>query len=72
MSPFSNYYNSDKFKRYLKVQQSGQYNMITEATQAANSAGLTLEEYKDIIRNYNMYKKLYDEKINEYHEFMDS
>ena len=42
----------DNWKKYEIVRRSGVYNMITEATFAANAAGLTIEEYKDIINKY--------------------
>ena len=37
----------EAFKRYYKVQMSGLYNMITEAQEAADMAGLSQEEYWD-------------------------
>lgn len=48
----------EKFAKYMKVQKEGKYNMLTEGIDAANEAGLTFEEYKEIIRNYSNY---YDE-----------
>lgn len=45
----------EKFLAYYRVQMSGKYNMIMEATAAMNDAGLTTEEYFDIINNYNKY-----------------
>ncbi len=50
----------ENFKKYLRVQTEGNYNMITEARAAAMDAGLTMEEYKDIIHNYYTYKSLYE------------
>ena len=49
----------ENFKKYLRIQTQGNYNMITEARAAAIDAGLTMEEYKDIIHNYSDYQKLY-------------
>ena len=43
------------FKRYLRVQHSGKYNMIMEAHHAMLMASLTREEYMDIIKNYEAY-----------------
>ena len=48
----------EAFKRYLKVQMSGVYNMITEAQEAADMAGLSEEEYWDVIKHYSEYKAL--------------
>lgn len=50
----------ENFKKYLRVQTEGNYNMITEARAAAMDAGLTMEEYKDVIHNYSTYRSLYD------------
>lgn len=47
----------DCFKKYEKVRQSGKYNMITEATQAAKEAGLTMIEYATVVFNYSEIKK---------------
>ena len=46
---------NEKFLAYYRVQMSGQYNMIMEATSAMQSAGLTRDEYFDIIKNYGDY-----------------
>ena len=45
----------EKFLAYYRVQMSGQYNMIIEATSAMKNAGLTRDEYFDIIKNYEDY-----------------
>lgn len=47
----------DNFEKYEKVRQSGKYNMITEATQAAKEAGLTMIEYATVVFNYSEIKK---------------
>ena len=49
--------NVEKFKRYYKVQMSGSFNMITQADHAAYEAGLSIEDYFDVIRHYDEYKK---------------
>ena len=48
-----------EFEAYVLVQMSGQYNMIMEATSAMKDAGLTREEYFDIIKNYGKYYNEY-------------
>lgn len=45
----------EKFLAYYKVQMSGRYNMIMEAKYAMADAGLTKDEYFDIINNYSKY-----------------
>jgi len=49
----------EKFLAYYKVQMSGKYNMIMEATAAMNDAGLNMEEYFNIINNYSKYYNKY-------------
>ena len=46
-----------KFMEYEKVRLSGKYNMIIEADKAMKEAKLTKEEYLEIIRRYEKYKK---------------
>lgn len=48
--------NIEKFIRYEVVRVLGDYNMITEANDAAFMAGLTVEEYLDVIKNYDQLK----------------
>ena len=50
----------EKFKSYYRVQMTGRYNMIMQATLAMLAAGLTREEYFECIKNY---KKYYNEFI---------
>lgn len=53
-----NNYLKDCFIKYEKVRRSGKYNMITESSKAAKKAGLSLQDYMNVIRNYNtLYKK---------------
>ena len=49
----------EKFLAYYRVQMGGRYNMIMEATSAMTEAGLTKEEYFDIIKNYGKYYNKY-------------
>lgn len=49
----------EKFLAYYQVQKSGKYNMIMEATPAMKDAGLTREEYFNIIKNYGKYYNEY-------------
>ena len=51
----------EKFQKYMNVQNEGKYNMLTESVEASKAANLTLEEYKEIIRNYSDY---YDKFID--------
>lgn len=43
------------FKKYVKVQMSGEYNMIMEANAASKKVGCTWSDYLDILRNYSKY-----------------
>ena len=45
----------EKFEQYMNVQNEGKYNMLTESVEASKAANLTLEEYKEIIRDYSRY-----------------
>lgn len=47
--------------KYEKVRREGRYNMITDIVSASKEAGLSLEEYKDVIRNYDEYKSLVEQ-----------
>ena len=49
--------------KYEKVRCSGKYNMITEGRLAAKEAGLTLNEYSDIIRRYSFIKQTMPEEV---------
>lgn len=60
---------SDKqiFERYEKVRSSGKYNMITEANDAMDEAGLKPCDYYYAMFNYNLLFKKYggekDDKV---------
>lgn len=43
----------EQFEAYEKVRTSGQFNMIMEWIDAADCAGLTKDEYFNVIKNYN-------------------
>ena len=50
-----------KFHAYLKVQYSGEYNMITQCNLAAMAAGLSGADFVDIISNYEKYLEEFGE-----------
>ena len=52
----------EKFESYRRVQYSGMYNMVMQARDAMAAAGLTKDEYWDIIKNYNEYYKKFIEE----------
>ena len=58
---------SDKqiFDRYEKIRSSGKYNMITEANDAMNAAGLKPSDYYYAMFNYELLKRKYGEKKND-------
>ena len=49
------------FEKYYKVQMSGLWNMIAEWKSAAGAAGLSDDDYWDVIENYGRYKHIYEE-----------
>ena len=53
------------FERYEKVRSSGKYNMITEANDAMNAAGLKPSDYYYAMFNYELLKRKYGEKKND-------
>ena len=58
---------SDKqiFERYEKVRSSGKYNMITEANNAMDEAGLKPSDYYYAMFNYELLRRKYGEKKND-------
>lgn len=48
-----------KFFKYLRVQESGKYNMIMDANAAAQEAELSLDDYFYVIKNYSELRKRY-------------
>lgn len=49
----------EQFMKYYTEQNSGKYNMITEAKKVMDKTKLTEEQYKDIIWNYSDYYNMY-------------
>ncbi len=49
----------EKFESYRRVQSSGLYNMVMQANYAMEDAGLTKNEYWDIIKHYGEYYNKY-------------
>ena len=58
---------SDKqiFDQYEKIRSSGKYNMITEANDAMDAAGLKPCDYYYGMFNYELLKRKYGEKKND-------
>lgn len=50
----------EQFMAYRRVQETGRFNMVLDAAEAAKAAGLTLTTYFVIINRYN---ELYDKYI---------
>ena len=48
-----------QFRAYEAVRVSGYYNMIANARDAAEEAGLGIETYMGIVRNYEKLMKLF-------------
>lgn len=48
----------DSFK---EVRDSGLFNMITQASQAAQAAGLTMDEYKYVVTHFSELEQLQNE-----------
>lgn len=42
----------EEFEAYEKVRQSGDFNMIMEQRDAAATAGLTLDRYRAVMKQY--------------------
>ena len=60
----------DNFLFYERIRRSGKFNMITEAYEAAKAAGLTIAEYKNVIRNYVNYKKFVEREYGSVDNFI--
>ena len=43
----------EQFEAYVKVQRSGHWNMLMNAEEAAREAGLDLDTYFEVIKNYS-------------------
>lgn len=46
------------FKAYRRVQESGEFNMITEAFNASECAGLDIEQYRYVVANFEELSKM--------------
>ena len=53
--------SKEEFAAYRKVQDSGKYNMILNAQEAAAEAGLSMKTYKLCILNYTTLLLKYSE-----------
>ncbi len=58
------------FYKYEKVRRSGRYNMIMEANRAIKTCGISSREYRDIMPNYNHYKKYIEAEYGTVDNFM--
>ena len=43
----------EDFEAYEEVRQSGEYNMIAEVRSAAYAAGLPMDRYRAVLKNYS-------------------
>jgi hypothetical protein len=54
----------EQFEAYNKVRETGKYNMVMDANDAAKEAGLSMDQYWEIIKKYDkLYKKIYHKEI---------
>lgn len=51
----------EHFVAYERIRRCGRLNMITEARHAARDAGLLLDEYLAVLKNYEALMKKYPE-----------
>jgi len=58
------------FYNYEKVRRSGRYNMIMETDKAIKTCGISSRGYRDIILNYNHYKRYVEAKYGSVDKFM--
>ncbi len=58
------------FCKYEQVRRSGRYNMIMEARQVIKACGMSSREYRDILLNYNIYKKYIEAEYGTVDSFM--
>lgn len=54
--------DKEKFERYEKVRRGGRFNMITESSRAAKAAGLSEDDYWEVISNYSELKEKYGKR----------
>lgn len=63
----------EEFDLYRNVQMSGEYNMITQASDAMEAADLDKETYWTIIKNYSYLRQKFTKKnVREAKEFLES
>lgn len=63
----------EEFDLYKNVQMSGEYNMITQASDAAEAADLDKETYWTILKNYGYLRQKFTKKnVREAKEFLES
>ena len=58
------------FYKYEKIRRTGRYNMVMEASQAIKACGMSSREYRDIILNYNHYKRYIEAEYESVDKFM--
>ncbi len=58
------------FCKYEQVRRSGRYNMTMEVRQVIKACGMSSREYRDILLNYNVYKRYVEAKYGTIDNFM--
>jgi len=48
-----------EFKAYETVRKSGKFNMVTEASSAAAMAGISMNSYWNVLKNYDWCSEAY-------------
>lgn len=56
-----------KFAAFVKIQASGETNMWN-ANYVCPEAGLTLDEYHEIMTHYKVYEEMYNVHVEDYEE----
>jgi len=57
--------SKEQFWKYVRVQSGGRYNMICQWTLAAAAAGLTREQYRAVVDNYEALAEKYPDVVKE-------
>jgi len=47
------------FSKYVEIQREGKYNMIMDGVEVIALLGCTVDEYKEILKNYDALSKKY-------------
>jgi hypothetical protein len=47
------------FSKYVEIQREGKYNMIMDGAEVIALLGCTVDEYKEILKNYDALSKKY-------------